>query len=45
MESPTKAPMSLAEARTLLDKVREGHNAPAYLITIALILTGDITYA
>jgi len=45
MESPIKAPMSLEEARTLLDKVREGHNAPVYLITIALILTGDITHA
>jgi len=32
-------------ARTLLDRVREGHNAPVYLITIALILTGDISHA
>ena len=37
--------MSLEAARTLLDRVREGHNAPAYLITIALIMTGDITHA
>jgi len=44
MESPIKAPMSLEEARTLLDKVREGFNAPAYLITVALILTGDLPY-
>jgi len=45
MESTTKAPMSLEEAHRLLDRVREGHNAPVYLITIALILTGDITHA
>jgi len=37
--------MSLEDARHLLNRVREGHNAPVYLITIALILTGDITYA
>jgi hypothetical protein len=37
--------MTVAEANNLLDKVREGHNAPMYLITIALILTGDLPHA
>jgi hypothetical protein len=37
--------VSLEDARHLLNRVREGHNAPVYLITIALILTGDITHA
>ena len=37
--------MTVAEAHNLLDKVREGHNAPMYLITIALILTGDLPHA
>jgi hypothetical protein len=37
--------MTLAEAHNLLDKVREGHNATMYLITIALILTGDLPHA
>lgn len=37
--------MTLKEAHNLLDKVREGHNAPVYLITIALMLTGDIRHA
>ena len=37
--------MTVAEAHNLLDKVREGHNAPVYLITIALILTGDLPHA
>ena len=37
--------MSLEDARNLLDKVREGHNAPVFLITIALIMTGDIRHA
>ena len=36
--------MTVAEAHNLLDKVREGHNAPMYLITIALILTGDLPH-
>lgn len=36
--------MTIAEAHNLLDKVREGHNAPVYLITIALILTGDLPH-
>ena len=45
LESPIKAPMTLADAHKLLDRVREGHNAPVYLITIALILTGDISHA
>ena len=36
--------MTIHEAHNLLDKVREGHNAPAYLITIALILTGDLPH-
>ena len=36
--------MTIAEAHKLLDRVREGHNAPVYLIPIALILTGDITH-
>jgi len=27
-----------------LDRVREGHNAPVFLITIALIMTGDIRH-
>jgi len=36
--------MSLEDARHLLNRVREGHNAPVYLITIALILTGDLPY-
>ena len=36
--------MTLAEAHKLLDRVREGHNAPVYLITIALILTGDLPH-
>lgn len=44
LESPIKAPMSLEEAHRLLDRVREGHNAPVYLITIALMLTGDLPY-
>jgi hypothetical protein len=37
--------MTVAEAHNLLDKVREGHNAPVYLITLALIMTGDIRHA
>ena len=37
--------MTLEDARRLLDKVREGHNVPVYLITVALILTGDLPYA
>jgi len=37
--------MTKQDAINLLDRVREGHNAPVYLITIALILTGDITHA
>jgi hypothetical protein len=37
--------MTLEDARTLLDRVREGHNAPVYLITLALIMTGDIRHA
>jgi len=37
--------MTLEEAHRLLDKVREGHNAPVFLITIALIMTGDIRHA
>jgi len=44
MDSNCEAPMSLADAHKLLDRVREGHNAPVYLITIALILTGDLPY-
>jgi len=40
-----KSPMSLADAHKLLDRVREGHNAPVYLITLALIMTGDIRHA
>jgi len=36
--------MSIEDARHLLNRVREGHNAPVYLITIALILTGDLPY-
>jgi hypothetical protein len=36
--------MTLEDARRLLDRVREGHNAPSYLITLALILTGDLPY-
>jgi len=44
LESPIKAPMTIAEAHKLLDRVREGHNAPVYLITIALILTGDLPH-
>ena len=36
--------MSIKDARKLLDKVREGHNVPVYLITLALILTGDLPY-
>jgi hypothetical protein len=37
--------MTLQDARNLLDRVREGHNAPVFLITIALIMTGDIRHA
>jgi hypothetical protein len=37
--------MSIEDARHLLNRVREGHNAPVYLITIALILTGDLPHA
>jgi hypothetical protein len=37
--------MTLQEAHNLLDRVREGHNAPVFLITIALIMTGDIRHA
>jgi hypothetical protein len=37
--------MTLEDARTLLNRVREGHNAPVYLITLALIMTGDIRHA
>jgi hypothetical protein len=29
--------MTIAEAHKLLDRVREGHNASVYLITIALL--------
>ena len=36
--------MTLEDARILLNRVREGFNAPAYLITLALILTGDLPY-
>jgi hypothetical protein len=45
LDTKRKAPMSLEEAHKLLDRVREGHNAPVYLITIALILTGDLPHA
>jgi len=37
--------MTIEDAHRLLDKVREGHNAPVYLITLALIMTGDIRHA
>ena len=45
LDTNGEAPMSLEDAHKLLDRVREGHNAPVYLITIALILTGDISHA
>jgi len=34
--------MTPAEARKLLNEVKDGKNIPSYLITIALIFTGDI---
>jgi len=37
-----EASMTPAEAKQLLDLVKDGKNVPVYLITIALIFTGDI---
>ena len=34
--------MTLQQAHQLLDQVKDGKNVPTYLITLALILTGDI---
>ena len=34
--------MKPEEARKLLDQVKDGKNVPVYLITLALIFTGDI---
>ena len=38
----TEVGMTPEEARKLLDEVKDGKNIPSYLITIALIFTGDI---
>jgi len=34
--------MTPAEAKKILDEVKDGKNVPVYLITLALIFTGDI---